>query len=77
MDIGFSTTTLPSTCGNLEIERDGRVVLNVCDPDREFASWVIAMVDELNSIPLWQLTQREMEWMKAFDRALGGQVCHA
>jgi hypothetical protein len=77
MDIGFNTTAAPSTYGNLEIERDGRVVLNVWGPDREFASWVIAMVDELNSIPLWQLTQQEMEWMKAFDRALGGQVCHA
>ena len=63
--------------GMLAIERDGQIVLSVCDPDWEFTDWFCTLVSNLGSKPLISLTQQDLEWLKALDSAFGLQAHHA
>ncbi len=59
------------------IERDGQIVLSVCDQDWEFANWLCALLNELGRTPALLLDVRDMEWLKAMDFAFRKQVQNA
>ena len=63
--------------GILAIERNGRMVLSVCDDDWEFADWLCALLNEISRKPLSLLTQRDVEWLKVMDDAFGKQEHNA
>jgi hypothetical protein len=66
-----------SVNGSPAIERDGQIVLNVCDKNWDFANWLCALLNQLGRSPGLLLTQRDMELLKAMHRVFGRQVQNA
>jgi hypothetical protein len=59
------------------IERDGQIVLGVCDQDWEFANWLCALLNALGREPALLLDEQDMEWLKAMNGAFRRQVQNA
>lgn len=66
-----------SVNGGPVIERDGQIVLNVCDENWDFAKWLCALLNQLGRNPGLLLTQGDMEWINAMHRVYGRQVQNA
>ena len=59
------------------IERDGQIVLNVCDQNWEFANWLCALLNQLGQEPALLLNECDMEWLMAMDGAFRRQAQNA
>ena len=59
------------------IERNGEVVLSVCDQDWEFADWLCSLLNELGRKPSSPLVQRNAEWVKALNAGFRRQMHNA
>jgi hypothetical protein len=59
------------------IERDGQIMLSVCDQNWEFANWLCALLNELGHKPAFLLNEQDMEWLKAMDGAFRRKVQNA
>jgi hypothetical protein len=59
--------------GSPAIERDGQIVLNVCDENWDFANWLCALLNQLGRNPGLLLTHRDMDRLKAIHRVFGRQ----
>jgi hypothetical protein len=66
-----------SVNGRPAIERDGQIVLNVCDENWDFANWLCALLNQLGRNSGSLRTQRDMDRLKAMHRVIGRQVQNA
>jgi hypothetical protein len=62
--------------GSPAIQRDGQIVLNVCDQNWDFANWLCALLNQLGRNPVL-VTQSDLERLKAMHRVLGRKVQNA
>jgi hypothetical protein len=59
------------------IERNGQVVLSVCDQDWEFADWLCSLLNELGGKPTFLLIDRDVELLQALNAGFMRQVHNA
>ncbi len=59
------------------IQRDGQIVLSVCDQDWEFANWLCALLNELGNKSEVLLNQYDRDWLMAIDSPFRRTVQHA
>lgn len=59
------------------IQRDGQIVLRVCEQDWEFADWLCALLNELGHKSELLLNEQDWEWLNAIDRACRRTAHHA
>jgi uncharacterized protein YigE (DUF2233 family) len=59
------------------IQRDGQIVLSVCDQDWEFADWLCALLNELGCKSGLLLNRHDRDWLKATDSPFRRTVHHA
>ena len=59
------------------IERNGQVVLSVCDQDWEFADWLCSLLNELGRKPPLVLMHRDVELLQALNTGFMRQVHNA
>jgi hypothetical protein len=59
------------------IQRNGQIVLNVCDQNWEFADWLCALLNELGHQSELLLSEQRYEWLNASGCAFEGSAHHA
>ena len=63
--------------GILAVQRNGQTVLSVWEKDWEFAHEICNLLNRREGDPEISLTVPDRNWLKAMDRAFGGEMQHA
>jgi hypothetical protein len=59
------------------IQRNGQIVLSVCNQDWEFADWLCSLLNELGRKPPFLLMQRNMALLEALNASVMRHVHNA